>query len=234
MKTFIIHVGTAIERMKHMQVQLKDKNLDTEFILRGNKEDLSYEIMQKYFTGELNSVSNGTSCVYKHLLAYTEITKNHTEIALILEDDIFFHSNFNESLSKILSEIKRDQLSNFVISLEDSSLTYVARSEFIADKMLYKKLHGRMAGAYLIDFLGAQTILEEVTKNKCHVPIDWYHNYLSEKGKINILWLYNPVATQGSLEGSIQSTLDSKAFSKFKVLSFRVQRIYKKILYWLR
>ncbi|MBK7812622.1 MAG: glycosyltransferase family 25 protein [Saprospiraceae bacterium] len=234
MKTFIIHVGTATERMKHMQVQLKDKNLDTEFILRGNKEDLSDEIMEKYFTGELKYVSNGTSCVYKHLLAYTEIIKHQIEIALVLEDDIFFHSNFMASLSKITAEIKRDQLSNFVISLEDSSLTFVPRSEFVADKMLYKKLHGRMAGAYLIDLIGAQTILEEVKKNKCHFPIDWFHNYLSEKAKINILWLYKPVATQGSLEGSIKSTLDSKAFSKLKVISFRLQRIYKKLLYWFR
>ena len=137
METFILHVRSAISRHQHMEQQLFDKNLNHRYILEGDKETISEITLNNYFGGELNKLSNITSCAYKHILAYEKMVANSIQYALILEDDIYVKSHFSETIKKVLSEIERENLSNFMISLEDSDLRFVKRSELKHNKLLY-------------------------------------------------------------------------------------------------
>lgn len=237
MKTFIINVSTNEFRRNHM-LNLISKNScikDSLFIHEGDLDAISEDILKKYFGGELEELSPAVSCAYKHILAYYEASKlNQDEYSLILEDDIYLNDNFCSSLNNILNEIKQRELKNFLISLEESNLKYVKGSELEKGVLLYKKLRGRMAGAYLIDANSAKSMISEIEQNKCNLPIDWFHNHCSAKGLIDIYWVHPPVAVQGSLNGKIMSLIDNKSVGKIKILKFKINRLYKKLLYRLR
>jgi len=233
-KTYIIHLSTAFERKKHMDLQLFDKQLDFEFIIQGDLSEMSEQIEKKYFTGELSPLNRASSCAYKHIISYEKMIENEVPLALILEDDIMLDAKFDEKLKLILLEIDRRKMKNMIISLEDSNLKYVLSSEKNATDILYQKKEGRFAGAYLIDLLAATKICEEIYQNKCDYPIDWYHNQLAKKGAIDIWWSTLILATQGSLNGYFPSLIDKKQFGIWRKISFILQKMYKKILYRFR
>lgn len=116
MKTYIIHVSHASDRKKHIDKQLKDKITDVHFVLEGDKEKLSDQIISKYFTGGMACISGGTSCALKHILAYEDVKRHNIDYAVILEDDIFLDDQFMEAVENVLTEIKKDKISNFIIS----------------------------------------------------------------------------------------------------------------------
>ena len=118
--------------------------------------------------------------------------------------------------------------------MEDSNLKYVEGSERKKGMFLYKRLKGRMAGAYIVDSKFAQNTIKEIEQNKCNLPIDWLHNYCSNKELINIYWAQPSIAIQGSLNGKMESTIDSKPVGYNKILKFNINRFYKKLLYRLR
>ena len=76
-------------------------------------------------------------------------------------------------------------MKKFLISLEESNLKYVRKSERKEDSLLYKKPIGRMAGAYLMDTICAQALINEIENNKCNLAIDWFHNCLIFIGHIH-------------------------------------------------
>ena len=229
MITYIIHVSDDYERKEHMNSQLEGKDLDVEFILEGDKKDLSEEVLSAYFTGWRKNVSNSTSCVYKHILAYEKIVENNDDYALILEDDIVFYRGFSEYLQKFINEIKTDGLHNYIVSLEDSMLVYVKRSERIHNKYLYPKDRGRYAGAYLIDYAAANNILQLIKNEKCSIPMDWYHDECAKNEVLNIYWSQPTIAVQNSHTGSMATLLDGKTSGTFRILSFYIQKTYKRI-----
>ncbi len=234
LKTYIIHVRTAIEREKHMQLQLINRKLDYRYVLDGDQQDLNPEVLKKYFTGSMQQVSAMASCAFKHFLAYESILADQIDYALILEDDIYLNRRFDALSEDILTEVTQRGLSNFLISLEDSNLKYVRGSQRKPGQYIYKAKRGRMAGAYLIDKVCAENILVKIQKTKCHLPVDWFHNFCSDHGIIDIYWSHPTVATQGSLNGKIKSMIDKKPGSLFRIASFRVQRVYKKLMWKLK
>jgi glycosyl transferase family 25 len=231
--TYIIHASSYHARKVHMLDQIQNKNIEAIFILEGDKQSMHEGVIEKYFKGQA-PVTNAMSCSYKHLLSYEKLVSSKLQWALILEDDVFLHKNFNEELKRILEEIDLHGINNALVSLEDSSLTFVERSVRITGKRLYAKTRGRMAGAYLIDQDGARSILKEVESKSCFIPIDWFHNHCSSAGLLNIYWTSHAIATQGSLSGRISSTLEKKPANFFKYFSFLIQRKYKQLVYWLR
>lgn len=234
MKTYIIHVSDDLERERHMNSQLEGKNLDVTFIIDGDKKDLSEEVLTNYFIGNRKNVSNSTSCVYKHILAYEKIVEAKVEVALVLEDDIIFYKNFSSILEKIIAEIKKENLEGFIISLEDSLLRYINRSARIKNKFIYPKEKGRFAGAYLIDIKAAKNILELIKNEKCHIPMDWYHNYCQRRNLVKIFWSQPTITVQKSMTGSMSTLIDDKNSGIYRVISFYMQRAYKRMLYSLR
>ncbi len=233
MKTYIIHVSDAYEREQHMQAQLKDKSLDVSFILDGDKNALTTVQINTYFKGRMASPLASTSCAMKHILACEESVKSGEELALVLEDDIRLYANFSK-LEDIKHEIATRNLSNFMISLEDSDLRYVPRSQRKKNVLLYPQMEGRLAGAYLIDKKAAENMLNYIAKNKVDVPIDWFHTKCIREGLIQMYWSHPPLATQGSLDGSIESIIDKGKHGAFRPYAYAMQKYYKKMLYFFR
>ncbi|MFV0291385.1 MAG: glycosyltransferase family 25 protein [Mangrovibacterium sp.] len=233
MKAYVIHVSDAYDRERHMLKQLEDKALDVSFILDGDKKQLTPMQLEKYFKGEMAVASNRSSCALKHILAYEKLVCDGEDLVLILEDDIRFYKHFSV-LNDIVAEVKQRGLANFMISVEDSDLRYVPRSERKKGTLLYAQNGGRLAGAYLIDRGGAESLLTSIQKEKIDIPIDWFHNKCVQADIIKMYWSHPPIATQGSFDGSIDSLIDSGKHGFFRPYSVALQKCYKKLLYALR
>ncbi len=237
MKNYIIHVSTNLERENHIRGEIAKTSFDFTFINDGDIKDLTEEILDRYFTGCLIPVSAATSCAYKHILAYEDMIRHQENYAIILEDDIYLYTDFEEKIGAVLAEIKERKLTNILVSLEESTLTYMKGSEREKGKLLYSKKQGRCAGAYLVDIGCAREIIKGIKNSRCGLPIDHLHNAYAEQGLINIYWLHPPIAIQGSLNGKISSLIDSRykrSKNFFRKITFVINRFYKKLLYRLK
>lgn len=233
MIAYIIHVSTATERKKGVEKELAGKGFDATFILDGDIDTLHPSRLDTYFSGKMKEAKAGASCAFKHLLAYQEMVRKKLPLALILEDDIRFYSNVHV-LEDMVKEIQSRKLHQFIISLEDSRLKYIPKSQRKKGQLLYEQSSGRMTGAYLIDYAGAKSILDYVERVKMSVPIDWFHNECIRETIIKMYWAQPPIAVQGSLEGSVKSLIGKVRFGSVKVLSFKIQRLYKRLIYFMR
>ncbi|MTI33090.1 glycosyltransferase family 25 protein [Xanthovirga aplysinae] len=233
-KTFVIHVKGETERERSIKNELSKQKIEAEFILEGNKEEIDDQILEKYFSGKMKKKESRTSCALKHLLVYERMIEKNIPLALILEDDITFYSNFKKIFPKVLEEIKQRDLENFLISLDDSNLRYVNGSEKKAGTLLYHKDRNRMAGAYLIDLKTAKALINCCLEEKCSLAIDWFHNYCTEKGIINIYWCEPTISCQGSLNGDMRSLIDNKKVGSYRNITFGLRRIYRKLIYKFR
>lgn len=232
-QTYVIHVGSEIERRKLVEKELEGKAFHVNFVLDGDISTLNQSRLNNFFSEEMKGPKATTSCAFKHILAYQDIVKNKHSLALIIEDDIRFYSNF-QLLDQILDEIQERELTNIIISLEDSRLTYIPKSKRERKRLLYLEDSGRMTGAYLIDCSGANHILDYLDAKKMSVPIDWFHNECIQENIIKMFWSQPPIAVQGSLEGSVKSLIGKVRFGSLKILFFRIQRLYKRIIYSFR
>lgn len=237
MKTFIINVSTNEVRRNHMISMLAAHPClqNYSFMHQGDLNALDQQTVQLHFKGETLLFGPAMSCALKHILVYKELVSDSlNNYCLILEDDVFLEDSFCSEIQQIIREVGERGLHNWIISLEDSNLEYVKKSERRKNIRLYPKDSGRMAGAYLIDKTAAVHLLDEISANKCHLPIDWFHNYCSRKGLIQIYWAHPTIATQGSLNGKLRSTIDEKKTGIIKTIVFSLSRMYKKLLYSLR
>ena len=232
-RTYVIHVGSEIERRKLIEKELEGKTFDTTFVLDGDINTLNESRLNTFFSVKMKAPKATTSCAFKHILAYQDIVENKHSLALIIEDDIRFYSNVH-LLDQIFNEIQERNLQNFIASLEDSRLTYIPKSKREKKRLLYLENSGRMTGAYLIDCSGAKHILDYIDANKMSVPIDWFHNECIQENVIKMFWSQPPIAVQGSLEGSVKSLIGKVRFGGLKILLFRIQRLYKRMIYFFR
>jgi glycosyl transferase family 25 len=118
--------------------------------------------------------------------------------------------------------------------LEDSHLKYVKGSERLKNKYLYPKTSGRTTGAYLIDFNASKNILSYLKYNKCSLHIGWFHNLCSDNKIVQIYWCQPPIVSQGSINGSVKSLIVNNKVGNIRKLTYDIQKVYKKILYWIR
>jgi glycosyl transferase family 25 len=227
-KIFVVHVAAVTARKKHMEAQLAKENLQATFMTRGDKSDLSQAVIEQYFKGEMAVVSAGASCALKHLYIYEAMQNEGTEIALVFEDDIFLTQNFNTLLSEIMVEIEARTLKGILVSLESTGNKFVARSKKQKDTLLYPAKKGRCAGAYLIDKLAAKAILDKVAKDRCGLPIDWFHNQMADEGVLQLYWASPAIAEQGSHNGALQSLIDGKKFGGLRQVLYFFKRWFAK------
>lgn len=234
MKTYIIHVSDAYEREKHIKEELKNRNLDIKFVLEGDIKDLSNDVLYSYFTGNMKEARGAVSCAYKHILTLQKIIAQENEVVLVLEDDIYCYKNFNKMLLKIKDEIKERKLNNFIVSLEDSTLNYIPKSKRKKGQYLFAENKTRTTGGLLIDKKGAKSILESIINDKVDRPIDLYFNKLIQNNIVNMHWSQPAIMCQGSIDGSIKTLIGEKRLGLVRTTSYRIQKQYKRLLYFFR
>ncbi len=234
MKTLVIHAAALKERGEHMDRMLKGFGMDYEIIKEGDLNDLDAQLMGRFFKdGATLQPTARHSCTAKHFLACEKIVADDMEGALVLEDDIVLDKDFVSLFEQSLTEYREQYAAkNIIISYEDSALRFVPRSQRRKGQMLYPARKGRMAGCYFINGRAAKAIVEQLSVERCHEPIDWYHNTLISKGILECLWCQPTIATQGTFSGAFVSSLNDDG--RFVRLRWLFKKNYKKLLYWLR
>lgn len=208
--------------------------MPVDYILDGNREDLSDDILDRYFTGDMQGQYPNTSCAYKHLLSCMYIVEHNLEGALVVEDDLRLFPNFKDKFEESLKECRTEHIGEpLIINYEESSLLLVPRSWRKRGKMLYKADRDRFAGCIYISREAATVILDYVKKNKSQHTSDRLHNLLVQKGLINYYWTYPCIACQCSCDGSMPTMIPTRP-RPFKRLKWFYKRFYKHLLYWIR
>jgi glycosyl transferase, family 25 len=226
---FIVHALKGYEYHESRIRELFGKNgLNFEFVTDGDPSLFDRKTLEKYFTDDIEiKLSKGVlSCTLNHIFAYQKMLAQQINYALVFENDPFFLGNFVEKLQKLSNEIE-NLPKGFIVSLENTTLTFPAYQQTKKGKLLYQASSGRMAGAYLIDLEGATQIVNDLKINKCHTVIDWWHNSLVERGIIKMYWAHPPLVEQGSHNGYLSSTISTKPNDVARRVKWRLQKFYK-------
>lgn len=234
MQVLVIHVNGNENRRLFIESQLKVLGYPVEYILDGNKEELSEEILDHYFTGMMHDKQPYTSCAYKHLLTYKYIIDHNLEGALIVEDDLRLYPNFKEFFETSIEEYRTFHANEpLIINYEESSLLLVPRSQRRKGQMLYKAERDRFAGCMFINNAAAKAILQYVEEHRSSETSDRLHTLLVEKGLVNYYWSYPCLACQCSCDGSMPTMIPTRP-RPYKRLKWFYKRFYKHLLYWFR
>ena len=235
----VVHVRGQEERRKFIQEQLDRQGLPFHFILDGNIEDLTPEVLDRYFVhdGKPDTMYGPfprTSCAYKHLLATQYILDHQLEGALIIEDDLRFYPHFRPMFAKSMEECAlRYAGQPVIINYEESSLLFVPRSRRVKGQLLYPADRDRYAGCYYLSRQAAQVIMDYVTEHKSDTTSDCLHCRLIKCGQLLSLWSHPCLACQCSADGSMPTTIPTKP-RPYKRLKWFYKRIYKHLLYYFR
>ncbi len=236
-KILVLHVRNGYEdRQLHIDSMMSSRGYAFEYVTEGDMCDLNEQVLDEYFTGNMHEVKAETSCAMKHLLACKRIVDENLPGALVLEDDMVLYSNFERVFDRCMKEIKDRGLTNAFVSFEDSILKFVPRSERIKGQHLYKKDRDRYAGAYYCTRDAAKVIIDFVEREKCHLPIDLLHSFLSKKGMLNYYWCQPTIATQGSHMGLFSSSINKHSAKKqrYRKFTWKMKLAYKKLIYFMR
>ncbi|MBQ9230543.1 MAG: glycosyltransferase family 25 protein [Prevotella sp.] len=238
-QVLVIHVRGHEDRRRFIQKQLDKLGFPYEFILDGNVEDLTPEVLDRYFidNGKPDTMYGSfprTSCAYKEFLAYKYILDNNLEGALILEDDIRLFDNFTNLFLKSIDEYTEEHSEeSFIANYEESSLLLVPKSRREKGKILYPAQRDRFTGCYYLNCKAAECILSYVNRNRCDIPLDRFLSKLIEMGLIQYYWSHPCLACQCSADGSMPTTIPTKP-RPWKRLKWFYKRIYKHLLYYFR
>lgn len=105
------------------------------------------------------------------------------DVALVLEEDAVVPSNSEEVIAQILSSLRRDDVTNFVVKLIDHWHLYSSEWRTVYDLPAHRVLtcscrpsvQGSCSAAYLIDKAAALTLLEHAFPASVHVDV-FKHN----------------------------------------------------------
>lgn len=237
-KTFVLHVKKGFEeRGRHIENMLGSLGINFEYILDGDMDDITQETISKYFTGKfMGGKFPHTSCALKHIITYEKIIKLGIGGALILEDDIYLHSNFVSIFNRSMEELGGRMAARkcpAIISYEDTRLRFIPRSRREKGRVLYNGDRDRMTGAYYINREAAEMIVCYAMTKKLDHPIDITHCTLLRAGILSYLWCQPTIATQGSANGRHKSGISTNAGLAYP-MKWRMKLWYKKLLYLLR
>lgn len=238
-QVLIIHVRGNEERKRYVQKQVDRLGMPCEYILDGNVEDLTPEIIDRYFkdNGREDTMRGAfprTSCAYKHLLACRYIVEHNLDGALILEDDIRLYDNFRKVFSQSMAEYHDHHADEpFMANYEESGLMFIPRSQRVKGQVLYQVQRDRFTGCFFINRKAAEIILEYTERDKMELAIDRQHSKLVQEGLLTYYWSHPCIACQCSCDGSMPTMIPTRP-RPYKRLKWFYKRFYKHLLYWFR
>lgn len=237
--TLVIHVRGNEDRRQFIQHQLDELGFPYHYILDGNVEDLTPEILDRYFIDNkqpdtMHGKYPRTSCAYKHLLAMQYIIDQKLDGALIIEDDLRIYHNFKELFRKSIEEYETNYSDlPFIANYEESSLLLVPRSQRKNGVLLYSAQRDRFAGCYFVNRKCALVIIDYVNQYKSDTTSDRLHTKLIELHKIAYFWSHPCLACQCSCDGSMPTMIPTRP-RPLKRMKWFYKRFYKHLLYFLR
>lgn len=227
---YVINVKAFHQRREFMEAQLLRHNMTAEFIHDGDADELTAEIIDKYFIGDNLSV-NQMSCALKHIMTLERIIEKK-QLALVLEDDAIFSPGFNEGLHYALEESPAFDEPK-VIFIGCGGNFYTPKSLRKPGQHLYLGSRGRFADSYILDFNTAQKRLDWINSNKVSLPIDNQFEKIDKECGIKIVWLEEPIVEQGSKNGLFDSALEPAPPTWLQSLLFNFEKLKRKYIYQL-
>ena len=234
MKTFVLHYTPLCERKVHMEKEISNHNLDADFILNFDKEDMT-EFDKKIF--DFESVWSGrtlwlsnASLICKHLEAYKQICQQNMTYGNVLEDDVILVDNFRERAEDYVSQLPKDW---DILFFGDGYHGNMKVPKKVVDELggnvFLKSLSGNglkdravngwpiCAGAsrcsdnYVISRNCAEKILNHVNeirtgkRGRINNPSDLWMNKLFRDHRFKIYWGDPVLSTQGTENGMFTS-----------------------------
>jgi GR25 family glycosyltransferase involved in LPS biosynthesis len=209
MKTFVVHYNKLTKRKDYMLIQLKENNIDAEFVEQYTRDNLT-EKDKKIFDRRVNNPNIAISL--SHLYCYKEISQNY-DYALILEDDAIFCENFKAKLLEYITQLPDDWDMLFLDDCCNFHIENINPHQYIYKKDLKKSKGGGMGatrgtGCYLV----SKKCANKITKNiedyyytgqlLIHDQIDFWLNYVFRRNNFNIYWAEPTISTQGTQNGT--------------------------------
>lgn len=236
---YVMHMKNGYEERKmRIEQMLGSMNINFKYMLDGDISDIDDNTINKYFVGQtMVGRYPHTSCALKHILTYKKMIDAGIDGALVLEDDICLHRNFikyfNQSIKEMDSYAKTHADEPVIISYEDTRLRFIPHSKRKKGVVIYKGDRDRMTGAYYINNRAAKLILHYAETHKLDKPIDLTHCQLLREKRLTYFWCQPCIATQGSHSGTFKSSINFSS-GAMEHLMWKLQRIYKKLLYFMR
>ena len=169
------------------------------------------------------SISNAL----KHLEAQRAFLESEFDVALVLEDDVLLFDQFMEALSSAIEEIVSYELNSGWLVFFGGADNKINRSMLYknSDNFLVQSL--TTAEAYALDRVGCRRRLEALADQ----VIDRQADHLIKKvdSELGILHLrtITPYATQGSITGVFDTSLDENR-AKHSKIYLRLRYLWKR------
>jgi glycosyl transferase family 25 len=229
---YVLNVKKFTDRRAFMEKQLAKFGLDAEFIFDWDADELTDEIIARYFA-ENNLLSAAQkSCALKHIIALEKIAASNNVFNLVLEDDALFSKNFNLGLQRALTQSEQFT-GEKVIYIGSGGNFFTPKSQRKTGQYLYLGTRGRFADSYIIDSVTAQKRLNWITTHKVTLPIDNQFEQIDKQLGIKIVWLEDPIVEQGSKNGLFDSALEPAPPTWLQKIKFNFEKLKRKYIYQL-
>ncbi len=210
LKTYLINLDSATDRLERMKSRLANLDLDFERVSAVVAKELQLPIPEfdekkfRLFVGKKTNKGE-IACYLSHIKAYETFLKSDAEFALVLEDDMIFKEDFPNIVSHIINSNAKWDFVKFNtakgrrkldISVHDFS---IGNNKYAMTANLFPRTK---SGAYLINRKAAKSILSNAIP-MC-VPFD--HEMIK-------FWKYNinqySLFPSPAMEDSTPSTIDA-------------------------
>ena len=228
-RVYVIHVRSGAEdRAVSIERQLGARGVEFEYVLEGDRDQLTPDQLGRWFRGAMAAPTADTSCSFKHLTACERIVQKGHRDALVLEDDILLSPGFVEQLNHSLAELRRrpDPGAGVVLmSLENTGLELVRPPA--PGLTLVRADHGRAAGAYWLTREAAALLLRRAGADRLDVPFDHFQNRLAQDGDLELWWRHPAIAEQGSHNGMFDSLLAPERAGPLRRLKWLARKTWQ-------
>jgi hypothetical protein len=173
------------------------KSQELDFVATEAREKISNPLLLE----TASDLSNNASVnIYMNHMRMWERIANESDVALILEEDIVVPLNAELVIEDVISTLRRDNVTNFVVKLMDNFFMYTAEwpqvytipGHQVHTCTCRPRIHSSGAAAYLIDRQGARTLLDSALPAKIHVDI-FQHNMGCIDHKVRLYQLSPPL-----------------------------------------
>ena len=216
----------AEDRAVFIERQLGRLGIDFEYVLDGDRDQLTPEVMARWFRGPMATPTADTSCSFKHLTACERIVRAGHDTALVLEDDVVLPSDFVEQLNRSIAELRRRPDAT-------PGIGYLAGEHGPRD--LHATTRRRDARARRSrprpEPIGFRVVLPGACCNaptdRLDEPFDHFQNRLARSGEMQLWWRHPAIAEQGSHNGMFSSMLAPDRAGPLRRLKWRARKAWQ-------
>lgn len=220
-KIYIIHYTKLKNRKDEIEKILEGTSVPYEFITDFDRDDLTDEIIKKYYDPDPVEYANKSklwgyinqfkilnsaeiSSTIKHITALDKISKECDDCGLILEDDaIPLVKNFLEETEKSLNELENWDVVYLGKGIGDDFIKMKSKLKKSDSLYLIDHPASNCGESYCVKKQSAKIIVDSV------IPFqnisDWEFAYSYYINNLNIMWRIPSLFDQGSKNGTYKS-----------------------------